>query len=247
MEQKDYYDQAGVAMTCRSYEEYTRMFAWDFSVEKPGEILDVAGGASSFGAEARSRGLKVVSADPLYQLSTDEMSSHGQRELAEVGRKLRGLEHRFDWSYYGSVEKHEHTRRESLMLYLQDYQALKGTDAYVPAALPRLPFVSGRFRHVICSHFLFLYAEQFSYSFHLDSLLELARVCHEGGTVRVYPLLDMKWRKYPFLDKLISDLEGRGLHVDFKTSKLPFIPGSSSLLCISRTPVFDGRVIGQEG
>ncbi len=48
------YEQIGVAMTCRSYEEYERMFACDFGGSKLGAILDIAGGASSFTADARA-------------------------------------------------------------------------------------------------------------------------------------------------------------------------------------------------
>lgn len=230
----DFYEQMGVAMTCRSFEEYVRMFACDAEELLSGKVLDAAAGASSFGAGARRRGIRVVSADPLYELSVDEMEAHGRAELEIAASKVSGLTHKFDWSYYGSQEEHTRKREESLKLFLEDYHALSATDAYVSASLPKLPFGDGTFTHVFCSHFLFLYAEQFSYEFHRDALLELARVCRTGGTVRIYPLLDLKWRPYPDLERLMEEMREKGLVPELVESKLPFIPGSDKLLRITK-------------
>lgn len=231
---KEYYEQTGVAMTCRSYEEYARMFACDWGAGNPGPILDAAGGASSFAASARRLGLSVVSADPLYRLTAEEMEVHGLREMEDVTAKLVRTAHRFDWSYYGTPEAHERGRRESFAEFIGDYRVLRGTGAYVEASLPELPFPDGSFQYALCSHFLFLYAEQFGYDFHLKALLELARVCRPGGEVRVYPLLDLKWNPYPELERLLGELRGHGLTTVFTESRLPFIPGSTRLLRIVR-------------
>lgn len=229
---KDYYEQTGVAMTCRSYKEYGLMFDCELAGGEDAVILDVAGGASSFAAELRSRGMKAVSADPLYKLSVADMEAHGLRELEEAEGKLRNLQPLFDWSYYGSADGHEKLRREALKLFLNDYRLLKESGVYVPASLPNLPFPDGTFSHVFCSHFLFLYAEQLSYDFHLEAILELARVCKPGGAVRIYPLQDLRWRPYPKLEQLIEDLAANGLQPKLAPSKLPFIPDSNRYLFI---------------
>ncbi|MDF2922872.1 MAG: hypothetical protein K0R57_1786 [Paenibacillaceae bacterium] len=241
MNAKEHYEQAGVAMTCRSYEEYVRMFACDFAVGEHVSVLDVAGGASSFPAGARERGIRVTSADPLYRLPPEELHANGLRELEEAGIKLAGLKHKFDWSYYGSACEHERSRRESLELFVQDYRQFGGSEAYVSASLPELPFASGSFSHVLCSHFLFLYAEQFTCEFHLRALLELARVCKPEGEVRIYPLLDLKWRLYPQLEQLLAELGEHGLTAELLPSRLPFIPGSGQLLRITKVGKQDGR------
>lgn len=230
----DFYQQLGVAMTCRSFEEYMRMFACDAEELVSGMVLDVAAGASSFGAGARRRGIRAVSADPLYRLSVEEMEAHGRTELEEAAAKVSGLTHKFDWSYYGSHEEHARRREESLKLFLEDFHTYAGTDTYVSASLPNLPIEDESFTHVFCSHFLFLYAEQFSYEFHRDALLELARVCRPGGTVSVYPLLDLRWRPYPGLEKLMETLRSYGLIPELVESNLPFIPGSDKLLRVTK-------------
>jgi hypothetical protein len=230
--QKERYPQIGVAMTCRSFEEYERMFSCSF---KPGEsVLDVAAGASSFAAAARKQGIQSVSADPLYGLEPDVMTRRSLQELEEASAKLADMQHIYSWSYYGSASQHEALRRQSLELFLEDYGRLYGTDAYVSAALPRLPFADGSFDRVLCSHFLFLYGEQFGEEFHREAVLELARVVRRGGEVRIYPLLDLKWDPYAGLGELMAFLEGHGLSPALEASSLSFIPGSHQLLVIRK-------------
>ncbi|WP_210407368.1 class I SAM-dependent methyltransferase, partial [Hydrocoleum sp. CS-953] len=43
---------------------------------------------------------------------------------------------------------------------------------YLTAELPKLPFEDNKFDLALCSHFLFLYSDQFSEEFHLESILE---------------------------------------------------------------------------
>lgn len=230
--EKDRYPQVGVAMTCRSFEEYGRMFSCEF---KQGDrVLDVAAGASSFGAYARRQGIQAVAADPLYTLKPEEMASRGLRELEEASAKLAVLQHVYTWSYYGSAERHEALRRQSLEQFLEDYGRLCGTEAYVPAALPRLPFADEGFDRVLCSHFLFLYGEQFGEAFHREAVVELVRVTRKGGEVRIYPLLDLKWDRYGGLEVLMTFLEGCGLSPALEESSLAFIPGSQQLLVIRK-------------
>lgn len=230
--QKERYPQMGVAMTCRSFEEYERMFSCSF---KPGErVLDVAAGASSFAAAARKLGIQAVSADPLYSLELEAMARRGLQELEEASAKLAELQHVYSWSYYGSASQHEALRRRSLELFLEDYGLFYGTEAYVPAVLPRLPFADESFDRVLCSHFLFLYGEQFGEDFHREAVLELARIARRGGEVRIYPLLDLKWDPYAGLGELMAFLESRGLSPALEVSSLSFIPGSHQLLVIRK-------------
>jgi SAM-dependent methyltransferase len=228
------YQQLGVAMTCRSYAEYQRMFAlWQLSPED-GPILDVAGGASSFVAEATARGMQAQAADPLYEMDVVTIIGHGEREIESSTQKLAGIRDVFDWSYYGDLERHRALREQSLLKFGQDFRQAKGTGRYVPASLPKLPFADGAFSLVLCSHFLFLYQDQFDEQFHLQAIQELLRVCRKGGQVRIYPLRSLKWVVYPHLEQLMSSLKDTGVGAELLVSELPFIPGSSVLLCLTK-------------
>ncbi|MGU3470569.1 hypothetical protein ACLBWT_05325 [Paenibacillus sp. D51F] len=58
------YGQQGVAVTCRSLEEYMAMFGLSEEDLAVGEIADVAGGASSFAADAAAPGYRAAAFDP---------------------------------------------------------------------------------------------------------------------------------------------------------------------------------------
>jgi hypothetical protein len=228
------YEQSGVAMTCRSYAEYERMFALGPLSAENGPILDVAAGASSFVAEACSKGIMAQAADPLYEMDAQSIRSHGAREIDISTQKLAGIRDVYDWSYYGDLERHRAMREQSLLKFTEDFRHNMRTGRYVAARLPELPFEDGAFKLVLCSHFLFLYLDQFDEDFHLQSINELLRVCREGGQVRIYPLRSLKWVVYPHLEQLISTLKGNGVRAQLVPSNLPFIPGSSELLCLKK-------------
>jgi ubiquinone/menaquinone biosynthesis C-methylase UbiE len=234
MEKKSHYEQAGVAMTCRSYAEYVSMFALEEEILRGKRVLDVAGGASSFTTEARRRGIEAEAADPLYIKSLEEIAKQGKQEIIVSTAKLAGLQHIYNWDYYGNIERHQAGREQSLALFLEDY-ANEGSDSrYHASMLPELPFLEGTFSLTLCSHFLFLYEEQFDVVFHLAALRELLRVCEAGGEVRVYPIMNFRTERYSGMEELVKALEEDGNQVEFLESKLPFLPNSDRLLCIRK-------------
>jgi SAM-dependent methyltransferase len=233
--QNEHYEQIGVAMTCRSYEEYVRMFALTDETLTRGKVLDAAAGASSFAAEARRRGADVVCADPKYAQTAAELEANGLREIEESTAKLGRLADRLDWSYYGSLERHKAGRIRSLRLFLQDFREQADKGRYLAETLPVLGFADHSFSLVLCSHFLFLYEEQFDYAFHCAALEELIRVCKPGGEIRVYPLASLRWEPYTRLGDLVNHLESKtGAICEFLPSSLPFIPNSNRLLRIQK-------------
>jgi len=242
-EKEPFYPQTGVAVTCRSFREYEAMFTLEDGALASGPTLDVAGGASSFAAEARSRGAQVVSADPRYAKTADTLHAESLEEIASSTAKLERAKDRFDWSYYGSIEAHRANRERSLERFAADYraEAEAGSGAYVAAGLPKLPFEDDTFALTLCSHFLFLYEAQFSCEFHRDALKELYRVTRPGGEVRVYPLYTLRHERYPGLDGLMRELEDAGADVRLLPSRLPFISGSTQLLRVGKPASREGR------
>ncbi|WP_281886032.1 class I SAM-dependent methyltransferase [Paenibacillus sp. YYML68] len=230
------YEQIGVAMTCRGYEEYVRMFALEETELQTGAVLDVAGGASSFTADARARGCDVRAVDPLYAMEPQAIVEHGRREIESSTAKLDQLKEQFDWSYYGSIEQHREGRIASLDRFGAHYAASCTSEEriYIAAALPALPYPDETFSLVLVSHFLFLYDKQFDYEFHLKSLRELLRICRQDGEVRIYPVQTLLWERYPELDRLMSELTEEGFRCSLIPSQLPFIPGSVHIFQVRR-------------
>ncbi|MCI3923867.1 class I SAM-dependent methyltransferase [Paenibacillus sp. TRM 82003] len=224
------YPQQGVAVTCRSYREYAAMFALDEDALSRGPVLDVAGGASSFAAEAAARGAVARAADPRYALTAKALYAESAAEIETSSAKLEKLRDVFDWTFYGSPEAHRAGREASLERFIAHYRENASHGVYVPASLPSLPFPDGTFALALCSHFLFLYEEQFTVEFHAAALGELYRVLAPGGELRVYPLSSLRFARYGGLDELAASLGSLGAVVDELPSRLPFLPGSTHLL-----------------
>lgn len=234
MSQNQEYPQMGVAMTCRSFQEYMDMFALDESHLQQGKIVDVAGGASSFIAEASTRGYNTVAADPQYALSPKHIEQAGRQEIENSTAKLAAIAHVFNWSYYHNLDNHRKLREKSLQMFADHYARPENRGHYVSAVLPTLPFADDSFGLVVCSHFLFLYHDQFDYDFHRNALLELARVCRPGGQIRLYPIVSLKWEPYPHLEQLLQVLQSKGMKTKFIPTKLPFAPNSMQVLCLEK-------------
>lgn len=227
------YEQVGVAMTCRGYDEYVRMFDLNEADLAEGPILDVAAGGSSFTAEAKARGFSAFAADPRYGTDVSQWIAEAREEIGMSTAKLDKLKEHFDWSYYGSLEKHREGREASLRKFEADVAGAAGQSSYIYGKLPELPFEDGRFSLVLCSHFLFLYAEQFGLEFHKQAVAELMRVTAKGGQIRIYPLRALNWKPFEGFEELADSIEARGANVQLLPSRLPFIPGSNEFLRIS--------------
>ncbi|MCQ6558521.1 methylase [Paenibacillus mendelii] len=218
------YEQIGVAMTCRSYEEYVRMFNLLEDELAQGETLDIAGGGSSFTAEARERGYAAYAVDPRYKGDFEHWIAEAEAEIETSTRKLAGLTEHYDWTYYGDLERHRAGREASLQRFASHAADIRGRECYIPGGLPKLPFEDGRFDLVLCSHFLFLYADQFNEQFHLDSVREMMRVSR--GTVLIYPLISLRLDPYPQMEHIMEEIRKHGGRPELFQSRLPFIPGS---------------------
>lgn len=228
------YEQIGVAMTCRSYEEYERMFSLEESLLNKGKILDIAAGASSFVAKANMKGYDAVAVDPLYNLTLEEMTIHGQKEMKAATEKLAKNAHLFEWEDYKNLDHHDKIRKQSFQLFLEQYQKDKVKRQYIPGSLPSLPFKRETFSLVLCNHFLFLYQEQFNFQFHLEAIQEMIRVTKKGGIIRIYPLVGFKDEEYPYLDSLLETLNVGGVIAKKAKTDFRFLPSATYYLSISK-------------
>jgi SAM-dependent methyltransferase len=234
MSKTELYTQTGVAMTCRSYEEYQEMFMLEQSLLGKGKILDIASGASSFTAELNKRGYKAIAVDPLYNLSSEEIGTLGRKEINIASQKLSQNENLFVWNYYNSLEHHDEIRSRSLNQFINSYKRDKNKELYIPATLPYLPFDDDTFSMVFCNHFLFLYQEQFDFKFHLAAIQEMVRVTKKGGSIFIYPLVGFKDEIYPHLEELIEVLKKDGVNAKINETNFRFLPSATHYLKIDK-------------
>jgi hypothetical protein len=210
----------------RSFTEYLAMFdlgAGDLAKR----ILGCGDGPAAFNAVLSRQGGQVVSADPLYRFTTEEIRQRIAATFETVLEQTRQNADEFVWTRIQSVKELGEVRLKAMQEFLADYPAGRARGRYCAAALPLLPFADGEFDLALCSHFLFLYSEQFSAPFHVESVQELCRVARE---VRIFPLLELGARPSRHLEPVMAQLEQSGYALEVKTVPYEFQKGGNRML-----------------
>jgi len=212
-------------VTSRSFAEYEAMF--DLTT-MPASVLDCCAGGSGFTAEAARRGVDAMAADPVYELPAVELVEAVRRSAPAAYGIIQNNADHFVWDWYGSVEARDAMRSEAAEAFVRDLADNPGR--YVAASLPDLPFESGQFELVLCSHLLFTWADKFDLEWHLQALRELVRV--SDGEVRIFPLvLQGPGTPVPFLPELLERL---GLPAEIRKVPYEFQAGADEMLVVSK-------------
>lgn len=210
----------------RSFDEYRAMFNLSpEDLEK--RLLGCSDGPASFNCILTRRGGRIVSADPLYHFSKDEIRKRIDATYAEVMEQARKNKHEFVWESIPTVEELGRIRRDAMNEFLSDYTAGQKQGRYVDAGLPHLPFKDKEFDIALCSHFLFLYSEQLSENFHFASIKELCRVASEA---RIFPLLELGTKRSRHLDEIMGHLQAEGYDVRIEKAAYEFQRGGDEML-----------------
>jgi len=214
----------------RSLDEYRHMFTLtENDLER--EILGVGDGPASFNAEMRRLGNRVISVDPLYAFNGDDIERQFNVVVDDVISQVKAAPDDWIWKYHRSPEHLRENRVKVLTNFLSDYETGRLEGRYVVGELPMLVFEDDRFDLALCSHFLFLYSDHYSYDFHLASVCEMLRVARE---VRIFPLLTLMHEQSPHLEPLIVDLESRGHSVSVQGVDYELQRGGDKMLRICK-------------
>jgi len=210
----------------RSYDEYVAMFALTENDLRK-SILGCGDGPVSFNTELTRRGGKIISVDPIYQFSERDIRSQIDSTFHEVMSQTRKNSSEFVWKHIKNTEELGRIRMLAMEKFLEDY--INEKKRYIACELPSLPFKDKEFDIALCSHLLFLYSEQLSYKFHIESIKELCRVASE---VRIFPLLELGAKKSRHLDKVISILHEEAWNFDIKEVSYEFQKDGNQMLVI---------------
>jgi len=214
----------------RSFEEYCSMFKLSpDDLQK--RILGCGDGPAGFNAGFARRGGRVVSADPVYRFTAEDISRRIDETYCEVMEQTVKNRDEFVWKSISSPEELGRIRMRAMGEFLSDFDAGRRRGRYVAAELPRLPFGNNAFDIALCSHLLFLYSERLSLTFHMDSIEELCRVAKEA---RVFPLLELGARRSRHLDAVVEGLEGQGYHVGIEKVDYEFQRGGDEMMRVSK-------------
>jgi SAM-dependent methyltransferase len=212
----------------RSFEEYQRMF--DLSdADLAGRILGCGDGPASFNAEATGLGHAVISCDPLYAFSPEEIERRVEDCYSDLIAQVRSDPDGFVWDHFHDPDHLGQCRLAAMRRFLADFEAGKAEGRYVTAALPRLPFVDGQFDLALVSHLLFLYSERLDFEFHRAAVEELLRV---AGEVRIFPLLTLGRRPSPHVGPIRTHVARRGWRAEVCGVPYVFQRGGNEMLRI---------------
>lgn len=220
-----------IAIWGRSAEEYIRMFGLT-SKDLELKILDCAGGPASFNTEMTRLGFKVVSCDPVYKLTSSEITQRIQEAYQAIINVVRANLNSFVWEDIQSPNQLVETRIKAMHKFIDDFPLGVQERRYVTGKLPILPFANGEFDLALCSHFLFTYSEHFSEEFHLASIVEMCRVAKE---TRIFPLLNTSGEPSPLLQPVINKLNEQGYKVQIMHVPYEFQKGGNRLLQVSNS------------
>ncbi len=214
----------------RSYDEYIRFF--DLGAHDLDRlIIGCADGPASFNSELTASGGSVVSCDPLYRFTRDEIIARIEQCYPEIREQVGRNQELFVWDSVSSPEELAKIRHSAMRLFLADFVTGRQEGRYCDAALPYLPFSDDHFDLALCSHFLFYYTDIISESFHRAAILEMLRVARE---VRIFPLVDLNGRMSRYRDAIAVDLNNDGFEVEIRTVPYEFIRGGNQVMIISR-------------
>ena len=214
----------------RSFDEYRRMFGLSEQDLKL-RIVGCGDGPASFNAEMLQLGHRVVSCDPLYQLSATQIQERIDVTYENVMRQTTGNQHKFVWTRIKTPEELGKIRLAAMRKFLVDFDSGKRDGRYVTAELPDIPFESNAYDLAVCSHFLFLYSDILSFEFHQRAIEEMCRVAREA---RIFPLLNYNATLSPFLEPLLKVLTEAGYNTSVETVPYEFQRGGNQMLRVRK-------------
>lgn len=213
----------------RSFDEYRRMFhLTDEDLLR--SILGCADGPASFNVEMFRQGYRVVSCDPLYQLTAGQIEQRIDATYAEVMGQVRQNRDKFVWDVIPSVDELGRLRLATMHDFLGDYERGKQEGRYVTAELPHLPFAALSFDFALCSHFLFLFSDSLSLAFHREAVDELCRVARE---VRIFPILTYNAEPCPRVAPIVDHIKKAGRTVSIEKVPFEFLHGGNMMMRIT--------------
>ncbi|MFC1821341.1 SAM-dependent methyltransferase [Thermodesulfobacteriota bacterium] len=215
-----------VAPWGRTMDEYAAMFALsDYDLDSI--ILGCADGPASFNAEMHAQGRHVVSVDPVYQFTGEQIRSQVDATFPTIMEQLHQNLDDYVWTRIPSPETLQKQRMNAMEKFFADFHVGKQEGRYQPHELPRLPFADQEFDLAVCSHFLFLYSDQLSADFHCQAVRELTRVARE---VRIFPLQSLDRRPSPHVDRVCEHISQLGRDCEIKSVDYEFQRGANRML-----------------
>lgn len=213
----------------RNLNEYMTMFSLTSDDIASKKIISFGDGPASFNAEASEIGGSVLSLDPIYRFSADEIKTRIDEVSGTVMEQTEQNKERYNWNgNIKSLDELKSVRMSAMNVFISDFEKGKVEGRYIEHSLPdRTPFWNNSFDIGLSSHFLLMYT-QLGYDFHIRSIDEMLRICRE---VRIFPTVDLSGYKTELAEK-ITDHYRKRYKVSLIKTKYEFQKGGNEMLSI---------------
>ena len=215
----------------RNLSEYVGMFNLTEYELKNSKFLGCGDGPASFNAEVTALGGRVVSVDPTYQFTAEQIAGRIDEVALEVMAEVHKKQEDFVWKNIANPEALYNMRMSAMQTFLADFMCEKEEGRYRYEMLPNLSFEKAQFDLALSSHFLFLYSEHLDEQFHKDVIDEMIRVAKE---VRIFPLVTLSGEVSKHLAPMVDYLEAKNYSCTVFKTKYEFQKGGNEMLAIKR-------------
>lgn len=213
----------------RNMEEYILMFRLNES-DLSKKIAGFGDGPACFNCEMTQRNGSVISFDPVYQFSKDDLEKRIEEVRVIVIQQMSENMGNYVWTNIRNLDELETTRMSAMSKFLSDYEKGKAEGRYVVHELPdKLPYEDNYFDIGLSSHFLLMYTS-LGLDFHIASMTEMLRVCKE---IRVFPIVDLDSKKTGLTEEVINHFK-RDYKVEIVKTEYEFQKGENKLLIIRK-------------
>ena len=213
----------------RTLSEYKNIFNLS-ETDLDKKIISFGDGPASFNSEMTEVGKSIISIDPIYQFSKNDIKNHIDKTRLLVMKQMRENQDKFVWTSIPNVDELEKLRMSAMKKFINDYEEGTHQNRYLAHELPnQLDFEENSFELGLSSHFLILYSK-LGLDFHIKSISEMLRLCKE---VRIFPLLNLNAEKSEVLDDIIEYFNNE-YEIVIETVDYEFQKGGNEMMRIEK-------------
>jgi len=213
----------------RTLSEYKNIFNLS-ETDLDKKIISFGDGPASFNSEMTEVGKSIISIDPIYQFSKNDIKNHIDKTRLLVMKQMRENQDKFVWTSIPNVDELEKLRMSAMKKFINDYEEGIHQNRYLAHELPnQLDFEENSFELGLSSHFLILYSK-LGLDFHIKSISEMLRLCKE---VRIFPLLNLNAEKSEVLDDIIEYFNNE-YEIVIETVDYEFQKGGNEMMRIEK-------------
>lgn len=214
----------------RTLEEYKIMFKLN-ETDLQKSIASFGDGPSSFNAEMKKMNYKIISFDPIYAFTKEQLIGRIQETKDIVMEQTRKNKENFCWTTIKDLNELEKIRMDAMNNFILDFEGGIKENRYIPHELPnKTNFIEKHFDIGLSSHFLLLYS-QLGLDFHIKAINEMLRICKE---VRIFPILDLDAKVSNLLEEIIKYYNNK-YNVSIIETNYEFQKNGSKMLSINHT------------